>query len=247
MKRLHPFLFAVSLLALAPLARSQDTMSSREWDRQLKKEQAQERKAAGPIRVLTNRGKRGVRLTLSDRATTIILPAGWRCSTRGLYSPNPDGTRGGMFSHYFRPVKGGSGGLHLLIIDGGSDLGVMRDWRGMRRLQEEMAAGKWDRFLWKGYREGKGRHPDIAKREIAAELRRNRQRETTLGGLSGYVLTRIDGSRFKDNPDGLLGALPAPHRRIVLFGDTKVWNFSDSSSSSQKSTVQAMLRSFEPG
>jgi hypothetical protein len=204
-----------------------------------------EAEAAGPIRVLSNRGKRPVRLTLSDRSSTILLPPGWRVASRGFYSKNADGTPSGIFSHFFRPITKSSGGLRVTILETGSELGAGRDWRGARNLMVEMANGQWDRFLWKVYRESGGQHPTTAKKEIADTLRRTRQQEITLGGLSGYMTTPTDGLPLKASRDGLLGALPAPRRFIAVFGDTKSWTFADSSR--QTATIQAMLQSFVPG
>ena len=104
-----------------------------------------------PAQTIINRKKKAIRLKLCDRASTISLPVGWACRSRGVYTTLSDSHRVGMFSHYIYPVKG-KGGIRLTIMyDSNGSFGELLDAEQLQIVSDRFGGdSKYYAWEWAG-------------------------------------------------------------------------------------------------
>lgn len=193
-----------------------------------------------PARTLVNRSRKAVWLTLSDRASQILLPSGWRITSRGFFHTE-NGRRIGLFSHYLRPASG-SGGLLLTIAYGaGDDLSQFVDARRAQRLASDTAAGRNDALLFEAYRRFGGLHP----REIKRHEANKRIRAVTWGGLSGMSISTRDGTPLPSRRDEVLNLEQRARYMVTVASSEKLYSVADSTRG-QSAAVRSILASFRP-
>lgn len=194
-----------------------------------------------PARTLTNRGRKAVRLTLSDRVSGLLLPPGWQITSRGFYHTE-NGARMGLFSHYLRPVRGRGGVLLTIIYGEGTDMRQVVDAVSARRLAAATAAGRNDALLLEAYRQFGG----LPVGEIKRQEANKRIRDTTWGGLSGMMLSNRDGSALPSSRDELLNIRQGARYMVTVASANKIYSFADSTSG-QSAAVRSIFASFKPG